>query len=78
VMATAPLRRVHLRARVEQEVDLGPARARNPSLILMDGRAHSNAPGSRHPKRWQDVDELLDEWIDVITTVKVQHMESLS
>ncbi len=47
-------------------------------LILMDELAHSNAPGSRHPKRWQDIEELLEAGIDVFTTVNVQHLESLN
>lgn len=44
----------------------------------MDELAHSNAPGSRHPKRWQDIEELLEAGIDVFTTVNVQHLESLN
>ena len=53
-------------------------RWRHPALVLMDELAHSNAHGSRHPKRWQDVEELLDAGIDVLTTVNVQHLESLN
>ena len=60
------------------EFDIDAALALHPPLILMDELAHSNAPGSRHPKRWQDVDELLDAGIDVFTTVNVQHLESLN
>ncbi|QZN96816.1 two-component system sensor histidine kinase KdpD [Symbiopectobacterium purcellii] len=60
------------------EFDLDAALARHPAVILMDELAHSNAPGSRHPKRWQDIDELLDAGIDVLTTVNVQHLESLN
>jgi two-component system sensor histidine kinase KdpD len=60
------------------EFDLDGALALQPPLILMDELAHSNAPGSRHPKRWQDVEELLDAGIDVLTTVNVQHLESLN
>lgn len=60
------------------EFDIDAALARRPALILMDELAHSNAPGARHPKRWQDVDELLDAGIDVFTTVNVQHLESLN
>ena len=60
------------------EFDLDEALLRHPPLILMDELAHSNAPGSRHPKRWQDVEELLDAGIDVFTTVNVQHLESLN
>lgn len=55
-----------------------PLPARRPALILMDELAHSNAPGSRHPKRWQDIEELLEAGIDVFTTVNVQHLESLN
>ena len=54
-----------------------PSRA-NPSLILVDELAHTNAPGSRHAKRWQDVEDLLDAGIDVYTTLNVQHLESLN
>jgi two-component system sensor histidine kinase KdpD len=61
-----------------EEFDLDAALARKPGLILIDELAHTNAPGSRHAKRWQDVDELLDAGIDVYTTVNVQHIESLS
>ena len=51
---------------------------RRPALILVDELAHTNAPGSRHPKRWQDIDELLDAGIGVYTTLNVQHLESLN
>ncbi|KAA9001359.1 two-component system sensor histidine kinase KdbD [Affinibrenneria salicis] len=61
-----------------QEFDLDAALARRPAVILMDELAHSNARGARHPKRWQDIDELLDAGIDVLTTVNVQHLESLN
>ena len=60
------------------EFDLDAALARKPSVLLVDELAHTNAPGSRHPKRWQDVLELLDAGIDVLTTVNVQHVESLN
>ncbi|QKJ86923.1 Two-component system sensor histidine kinase KdpD [Paramixta manurensis] len=60
------------------EFDLDAALARRPAVILIDELAHSNARGSRHPKRWQDIDELLDAGIDVLTTVNVQHLESLN
>ena len=59
------------------EFDLDAALARKPALLLVDEYAHSNAPGSRHPKRWQDVEELLAAGIDVWTTLNVQHLESL-
>jgi len=58
------------------EMDLDAVLARRPRLALVDELAHTNAPGSRHPKRWQDVRELLDAGIDVFTTVNVQHLES--
>ena len=54
------------------------AGARSPALILVDELAHTNVAGSRHPKRWQDVEELLDAGIDVWTTLNVQHLESLN
>ena len=61
-----------------REFDIDAALARHPDLILVDELAHSNAHGSRHPKRWQDVEELLAAGIDVFTTVNVQHLESLN
>ena len=61
-----------------EEFDLDAALARKPTLILVDELAHSNVAGSRHPKRWQDVDELLSMGIDVWTTLNVQHLESLN
>ena len=61
-----------------REFDLDAAIARKPELILVDELAHTNAPGSRHAKRYQDVEELLRAGIDVYTTVNVQHIESLN
>ncbi|MGB0128654.1 MAG: sensor histidine kinase KdpD, partial [Rhodocyclaceae bacterium] len=61
-----------------REFDLDAALARKPTLILVDELAHTNAPGSRHAKRWQDIEELRDAGIDVFTTVNVQHLESLN
>ena len=60
-----------------EELDIDSALARKPTLILVDELAHTNAPGSRHVKRWQDVIDLLDAGIDVWTTLNVQHVESL-
>jgi two-component system, OmpR family, sensor histidine kinase KdpD len=60
------------------EFDLDAALARKPDLILVDELAHTNAPGARHPKRWQDVAELLGAGINVATTVNIQHIESLN
>jgi two-component system sensor histidine kinase KdpD len=61
-----------------KELDVDAALARHPQILLVDELAHSNALGSRHPKRWQDVKELLAAGIDVYTTVNVQHVESLN
>jgi two-component system sensor histidine kinase KdpD len=60
------------------ELDLDAALQRKPRLLLVDELAHSNHPGARHPKRWQDIEELLNAGIDVYTTVNVQHLESLN
>lgn len=73
-----PRRRVEYRGVTLEEFDLDAALARRPQLIVVDELAHTNAPGSRHAKRWQDVQELLDAGIDVYTTVNVQHIESLN
>lgn len=73
-----PLRDVPYRDRILREFDLDTALARKPTLILMDELAHSNVAGSRHAKRWQDIDELLAAGIDVYSTVNVQHLESLN
>ncbi len=77
-----PLRRVAWRERELSEFDLDAAlawgRAHPGGLVLLDELAHSNVPGSRHPKRWQDVQELQDAGIDVWTTLNVQHLESLN
>jgi two-component system sensor histidine kinase KdpD len=73
-----PKRRVEHRAMVIEEFDLDAALARHPDLILIDELAHTNAPGSRHVKRWQDVEELLSAGIDVFATLNAQHLESLN
>jgi two-component system, OmpR family, sensor histidine kinase KdpD len=73
-----PRREIEYRGHTLKEFDLDAALTRKPALILMDELAHSNAPGSRHPKRWQDIEELLDAGIDVYTTVNVQHLDSLN
>lgn len=73
-----PLRKVAVKGRELTEFDLDAALARQPAVLLVDELAHSNAAGSRHPKRWQDIDELLAAGIDVISTVNVQHIESLN
>jgi len=73
-----PRRKVEHRGIALEEFDLDAALARKPQLLLVDELAHTNAPGSRHLKRWQDVDELLEAGIDVFTTLNVQHLESLN
>ena len=72
-----PRQRIRYHGTVCNEFDLDKALQRNPGLILMDEMAHTNAPGLRHEKRWQDIKELLDRGIDVYTTLNVQHIESL-
>ena len=73
-----PRRAVEYRGTVLQEFDLDAALARRPTVILIDELAHTNAPGLRHAKRWQDVQELLKAGLTVYTTVNVQHLESLN
>ncbi|WP_457337400.1 DUF4118 domain-containing protein [Rhizobacter sp. P5_C2] len=73
-----PAVQIEYRGRRLAEFDLDEALARKPGLILVDELAHSNVAGSRHPKRWQDVDELLAAGIDVYSTLNVQHLESLN
>ncbi len=73
-----PRRRVAYRDREIEELDLDALLARKPKVALIDELAHSNAPESRHPYRYQDVAELLDAGIDVYTTVNIQHLESLN
>src|SRR5262249_49239957 len=71
-------RRLEYRGQTLSEMDLDTILARRPALVIVDELAHTNAPGSRHPKRFQDVEELLDAGIDVYTTVNIQHLESLN
>lgn len=73
-----PLVRSEYRGVMLEEMDLDGLLAAKPKLVLVDELAHSNAPGSRHAKRWQDIQELLAAGIDVFTTVNVQHLESLN
>jgi two-component system sensor histidine kinase KdpD len=73
-----PLVRSEYRGVMLEEMDLDGILAAKPKLVLVDELAHSNAPGSRHAKRWQDIQELLAAGIDVFTTVNVQHLESLN
>ena len=73
-----PRRCVEYRGTHLDEMDLDAIRQRRPQLVLVDELAHTNAPGSRHPKRYLDVEELIAAGIDVYTTVNVQHLESLN
>jgi two-component system, OmpR family, sensor histidine kinase KdpD len=77
-MEIIPRRPVDYRGRTLAELDLDALLARRPQLALVDELAHTNAPGSRHPKRYMDVDELIAAGIDVYTTLNVQHVESLN
>src|SRR5499427_21732 len=73
-----PRRRVEYRGRTLEEMDIDAIVARRPQIVLVDELAHTNAPGSRHPKRYLDVEELLNCGIHVYTTVNIQHIESLN
>jgi two-component system sensor histidine kinase KdpD len=73
-----PRKSIDYRGKNLTEFDIDTALEQRPELVLVDELAHSNVPGSRHPKRWQDVEELLDAGIDVFTAVNVQHLESMN
>jgi two-component system sensor histidine kinase KdpD len=73
-----PRRKLVYRDREWEEMDTGAVLARRPQIALVDELAHTNVPGSKHEKRWQDVAELLDAGIDVISAVNIQHLESVS
>jgi two-component system sensor histidine kinase KdpD len=73
-----PKKRVLYKGRVLAEMDLDAILVRKPKLVLVDELAHTNAPGGRHPKRYLDVEEILDHGIDVYSTLNVQHLESLN
>ena len=73
-----PRKKIAYRERELEEFDIDAALKRKPALIVVDELAHSNAPESRHPKRWQDVEELLDAGLDVWTALNIQHVESLA
>ena len=77
-LETVPPLRVPYQGVTLREMDLDVVLARRPAVAIVDELAHTNAPGARHAKRWQDVMELLDAGIDVFTTVNVQHVESLN
>ncbi|HEY8128000.1 MAG TPA: two-component sensor histidine kinase, partial [Hyphomicrobium sp.] len=77
-MEIIPPRKIEYKGRELEELDLDAVIARRPQIALIDELAHTNAPNSRHPKRYQDVEELLDEGIDVFTTINIQHVDSLN
>ena len=77
-LEVVPRQQVHYRGVTFEEMDVDAIIARKPERVLVDELAHTNVPGSRNPKRWQDVNELLDAGIDVISTVNVQHLESMN
>ncbi len=77
-LEVVPRRRVDYRGTVMEEMDLDAVLARKPDVALVDELAHTNVPGSRNEKRWQDIDELLAAGIDVVSTVNIQHLESLN
>ncbi|MBB5156447.1 sensor histidine kinase [Saccharopolyspora phatthalungensis] len=73
-----PRRTLGYRDAVFTELDVDAVRARHPQVALIDELAHTNVPGSRNAKRWQDIEEILDAGIDVISTVNIQHLESVN
>jgi two-component system sensor histidine kinase KdpD len=73
-----PRRPISYKGAVLEEMDVDAILARHPKVALVDELAHTNVPGSRNEKRWQDVQELLDAGIDVISTVNIQHLESIN
>src|SRR6516164_674107 len=73
-----PRKRIHYRGTTFEEMDVDAILARRPQVALIDELAHTNVPGSRNEKRWQDVEELLEAGIEVISTVNIQHLESLN
>jgi len=73
-----PTRQIDYKGTTLHEFDIDAALKRRPAIILVDELAHTNAPSSRHPKRWQDIHELLEAGIDVYTALNVQHLESLN
>lgn len=77
-LAIIPRKHIDYRGQTLDEMDIDAIIARRPQLVLVDELAHTNAPGSRHPKRHLDVEELLNCGIDVYTTINIQHIESLN
>ena len=77
-LEVVPARQIEYRGRTLREMDIDAILSRHPRLVLVDELAHTNAPCSRHPKRYMDVEELLAAGIDVYSTVNIQHVESLN
>src|SRR6478752_3424459 len=77
-LEVVPRRRIEYRGTSFEEMDIDAVLARRPAVALVDELAHTNVPGSRHEKRWRDVEDLLDAGIDVISTVNIQHLESMN
>src|SRR5215468_9426788 len=77
-LEVVPRRAITYRGANFTEMDVDAILARAPDVVLVDEMAHTNVPGSRNAKRWQDIQELLDAGIVVITTVNIQHLESLN
>ena len=77
-LEVVPRRRLEHRGSTFEEMDVDAVIARRPKVALVDELAHTNAPGARHEKRWEDLEDLLAAGIDVISTVNIQHLESLN
>ena len=77
-LKVVPLKKITYRGVTLEEMDTDAIIARHPQVVLVDELAHTNAPGSKNAKRYQDVEDLLDAGIDVVTTVNIQHLESLN
>jgi two-component system sensor histidine kinase KdpD len=77
-LEVVPRKKIEYRGREFEEMDVDAILARKPQLALIDEIAHTNVPGSRNEKRWQDVRELLDAGVDVVTTLNMQHLESVN
>ncbi len=77
-LETAPLKEIEYRGTSCRELDINAVLARAPPVVLIDALAHTNVPGAEHAKRWGDINELLVAGIEVISTVDIQHLESLN
>src|ERR671911_495727 len=77
-LEVVPRRVIEYRGAALEEMDVDAVLARRPGVALVDELAHTNVPGSKHAKRWEDVETLLEAGIDVISTVNIQHLESIN